>query len=110
MHKFACWYGRWLSTSSEPEGRTPIGRLIVLCSIALLFALMCGFMAYDAMRQGVPWNGTVHYFDRHNQPDSYPVLPFLVLSIVLSIVFLPLLLSVIAYLRGWFGANCDGDE
>lgn len=78
--------------------------------MGLFAALGVGLPAFDAMRHGVAWNGSVQAVDKYHHPFTYFLRPYVTFSLVTCAVCLPLLLSGVAYLRGWFGGDCDSEE
>lgn len=66
-----------------------------------------GMPYFVALSHGVPLNGNLQGIDKHGCPFTQAIRPVVTLCLGICAVCIPLLLSGVAWLRGWFGVPLD---
>ncbi len=107
MHRLACLYAKWLATECGPSQTAVAVWLLVLCPIAVLLAALSGIPGVQALRRGVPFDGSFTWVGSdkygHTGVSTYPMRPILTVDTIIFFLGIPLFLSALAFVLGWFG-------
>ena len=107
LHRLAVFYNNLLMAPSRPDQIPPVMYLLIFCPLALLGVIALGLSYFIDLWHGVPLDGSVPCYSdlKHGggRESLCAVRPPVTVSLIICAVCIPLLLSVIACLRGWLG-------